>query len=300
MYTDLWLALQEKSNPRGHPILTALLYSFCPAAARWWLAGAEPVIPFDPVWQALRDCSRGGTLLETLLGYGFETLIEDVKLYVDQVDAWRDRHPGLVAPERLPTFSGGRLPLSKKFGLKEAINQLGGQWENFFRYIHAWAFLIRDWEVAMRLLVPPAFNLVRLTVTLAGVRRPAYLHCWFWLVEIKRSTRRILGLMVANGEGDLLRSSLVRRSQPAGEKPWPTPPEVWSLRQEDSASQVVNFPIRDEELSEVVLNLAHTAQQGPHVPLPALQGSRRCRSCSFQAQCFTEAGELTAIALRAT
>jgi hypothetical protein len=43
MYTDLFTALAERENPRGHPLLAALLYAFCPAAARWWLAGAVPV-----------------------------------------------------------------------------------------------------------------------------------------------------------------------------------------------------------------------------------------------------------------
>ena len=50
MYTDLFLALQDPQNPRGHPVLAALLYAFCPAAARWWLAGADPEQIFDPVW----------------------------------------------------------------------------------------------------------------------------------------------------------------------------------------------------------------------------------------------------------
>ena len=63
MYTDLFLALLNRGNARGHPILSALLYAFCPAAARWWLAGAEPTIPFDPVWQSLQDLASGGTLL---------------------------------------------------------------------------------------------------------------------------------------------------------------------------------------------------------------------------------------------
>jgi hypothetical protein len=43
MYTDLFTALVDRENPRGHPLLAALLYAFCPATARWWLAGAVPV-----------------------------------------------------------------------------------------------------------------------------------------------------------------------------------------------------------------------------------------------------------------
>ncbi len=48
MYTDLFAALLNRENRRGHPILSALLYSFCPAAARWWIEGADPQPPLRP------------------------------------------------------------------------------------------------------------------------------------------------------------------------------------------------------------------------------------------------------------
>ena len=48
MHTDLFFSLLNRENRRGHPILAAMLYSFCPAAARWWIAGADPQPPFDP------------------------------------------------------------------------------------------------------------------------------------------------------------------------------------------------------------------------------------------------------------
>ncbi|MDP2975161.1 MAG: AMP-binding protein [Anaerolineales bacterium] len=86
MYTDLFTALANRENLRGHPLLAALLYAFCPAAARWWLAGAEPVIPFDPVWQALQDFTLGKTLKEVLSGYGFENLLGHAQKYIRNVD----------------------------------------------------------------------------------------------------------------------------------------------------------------------------------------------------------------------
>ena len=33
MYTDLFIALLERRNPRKHPLLSALLYEFCPQAS---------------------------------------------------------------------------------------------------------------------------------------------------------------------------------------------------------------------------------------------------------------------------
>ncbi|MBT3390124.1 MAG: hypothetical protein HN413_06905, partial [Chloroflexi bacterium] len=90
MYTDLFLALKDAQNPRGHPILAALAYVFCPAAARWWLAGADPAEPFDPVWQSLSDLAAGEeTLKDALKRYGFEGLMEQVKTYIGQVESYR-------------------------------------------------------------------------------------------------------------------------------------------------------------------------------------------------------------------
>jgi len=125
MHTDLFAALQDKENPRGHPILAALGYLFCPTAARWWLAGVDPVIPFDPLWQVLEDRVSGSSLKAALSSYGFADLLDVAQTYVNQVDAWRDRHPctisqftvsqpdpGLPAqPSRPPHPSSKRLPI---------------------------------------------------------------------------------------------------------------------------------------------------------------------------------------------
>ena len=181
MHTDLFTALLDKRNPRGHPILAALLYAFCPAAARWWLAGADPVIPFDPLWQALEDLISGSTLKEALSSYGFESLVDVAQTYVNQVDAWRDRHPGIDAPELLPTFPGGRIEMSRRFGHRAGIRKFGGRWENFFAYVRAWAFVVRDWEAAMRFPKHPQLSQVRLALTLKGIRRPADFPAWSWM-----------------------------------------------------------------------------------------------------------------------
>ena len=129
--TDLWLALKDKDNPRGHPLLAALLYAYCPAAARWWLTGADAAFlpfdcsfaalrtsaqgrPFDPVWQALNDLSSGETLKAALTRYGFEDILDEAKKYVGEVDAYRRTHPGIDSPETLPTFPGGRMSLDRR------------------------------------------------------------------------------------------------------------------------------------------------------------------------------------------
>ena len=180
MYTtDLWLALLDKDNPRSHPLLAALLYAFCPAAARWWLAGADPAhLPFDPVWQAMKDLSGGETLKAALTRYGFEDILDEAKRYVDDVDAYRRTHPGINASETLPTFPGGRMALDRRFGLSDAIANLGKDWSNFFAYIRAWAFLCPDWEAKIQFFAAPELGHVRLALTLPGIRRPVYLPAW--------------------------------------------------------------------------------------------------------------------------
>ena len=93
MYTDLFLALLNRKNARGHPILSAMLYAFCPTAAHWWMVGADPTPPFDPVWKSLEDLATGETLLEFLIKYDFENLIEEVRTYIHEVEEYRRQHP---------------------------------------------------------------------------------------------------------------------------------------------------------------------------------------------------------------
>lgn len=296
MYTDLFLTLKEDHNPRGHPILAALLYTFCPAAARWWLAGAEPEQIFDPVWQALTDQGGGGTLKEVLAGYGFETLLSDVKLYVEQVEAFRRLHPGVAAPELLPTFDGGHLELAKRFGLKDAIDKLGKRWENFFAYIRAWAFLTSDWEAEMRFFGSPELSRCRLMLSLPGIRRPVRYFTWAWHEQMGHGTRVVIGLLVKGREQDELRFALARLAGPEGDKPWPVQPEVWAIDRESGKAEPVDSHLPTERLAPTVTRLAQLAREGPYPPLGALESPERCRFCGFTAQCYAK-GELSPLAL---
>jgi len=294
MDIGLFTALLDKGNRRGHPILAALLYAFCPAAARWWLAGADPVIPFDPLWQALEDLVSGSTLKETLCSYGFESLVDVAQTYVDQVDTWRDRHPGIDAPELLPTFPGGRIEMSRRFGHRAGIRKFGGRWENFFAYVRAWAFLVRDWEAAMRFPKHPQLSLVRLALTLKGIRRPAYFPAWCWMSQIKGARRVAIGLI---GTQDQLRLGLARQAGPDGDKPWPSTPEVWALDGVSGTADHFDDRLPEDMLPGVVEALADAAQKGPHPPLKALVGADQCNCCGFRGQCLTDKGEISLLCL---
>jgi hypothetical protein len=297
MYTDLFTALLDKDNPRGHPILAALLYVFCPAAARWWLAGADPVMPFDPLWRALEDLVSGNTLKEALSSYGFEDLLDIAQAYVGQVGAWRSRHPGIRSPELLPTFPGGRIEMSRRLGHRAAIRKFGDRWENFFAYVRAWAFVAPDWEALMRFSEPPHFSRIRLAFMLPGIRRPAYYPAWSWLDRDESPRRVVIGLLVNESAQDQLRLGLVWQANPAGEKPWPATPEVWALERESGSADHFDPRLPEDSLTHVVERLVEAARSGPHPPLEALRGSGRCARCGFQCQCFMDSGEIALLAL---
>jgi len=294
MHTDLFTALAEKRNSRGHPILAALSYAFCPAAARWWLAGADPLRHFDPLWQALEDLASGHTLKETISNYGFESLVDVAQTYVDQVDAWRNRHPGIHAPELLPTFPGGRIEMSRRFGHRAAIRKLGGRWENFFAYVRAWAFVVRDWEGAMRFPNPARFSQVQLALTLPGIRRPIYFPAWSWMSQVKGARRVVVGLI---GNQDQLRLGIARQAGLKGDKPWPSPPEVWALDGISGTADHFDDHLPEAVLPEVVERLAEAAQKGPHPPLRAFNQAGFCAPCGFRNQCFMAKGEISPLSL---
>ena len=49
---------------KQNPIVSALLYDFCPAAAHWYVRGAEPDEVFDVVWKAFEDYATGNYRLQ--------------------------------------------------------------------------------------------------------------------------------------------------------------------------------------------------------------------------------------------
>ncbi len=300
MPTDLFLALTHPENPRGHPILAALLYAYCPAAARWWLAGADPKVPFDPVWTALRDLAASKqTLKEVLEKYGFGTLVDEARRYIEQVEASRRMHTNIRAPERMPTFTGGRTDLNQRFGLQDAFDKMGGDWRNLFVYTRAWAFLAPDWENDMRFAAPPEFSLERLALTFQGIRTPAFFPAWMWTSHQGSAERRVLGLL-KDGDVDQLRFALALRAGPAnGKRPWPSLPEVYTLDQETGIAEPFDALLDAASLPDLIQRLAALAgrEDGACSPLVALQQSSKCQACGYQAQCYTKTSQLSPLAL---
>jgi hypothetical protein len=287
MYTDLFRALLNRKNAREHPILSAMTYAFCPAAARWWLAGADPVPPFDPVWQSLHDLTSGSTLLEHLTRYEFGGLIEEIKKYVEEVKAYRSLHP-IQAPELMPIFRGGSIPSGMRFGSQNAIAHLGNDWRNLFIYVRTWAFLSQDWRRGMGISQDMEYTLTSETValTLPGIRLPVQFETWVWKVSVGHVKETRIGLLIQHGQQDSLRFALITRSSPLGDQPWPNTPLVFALDRDTGEVKNHDPTLQDKDLEPLVSSLAALAKKRPHPPLNALHHPTTCRTWGYQNLCF--------------
>jgi predicted Zn-ribbon and HTH transcriptional regulator len=288
MYTDLFLAMLNRKNPRGHPILSALSHAFCPTAARWWWAGADPILPFDPVWKALEDLTSGGTLLEFLIKYDFDNLIEDIRAYIREVEEYRRQHGNLRAPELMPVFRGGRLPVERRYGSQNAIHNLGGDWRNLFIYVRTWAFLSQDWRIDMQIERDAAYTFTgeQVCLTLPGLNLPVRFDTWLWKVPVGHVTETKIGLLVSNGEHDQLRFALMKRCTTPGKQPWPNTPAILALDRETGTVSHFNQLLSDRDLEKTVASLSDLAKKGPHPPLNVLRQPSICKQCGYQPLCF--------------
>ena len=288
MYTDLFSALLKAENRRGHPILSAMLYSFCPTAARWWIAGADPEPPFDPVWQAVKDWTPEISLTERLKQYGLEDVVENVRIYVKAVDQCRHDNRNLRAPELLPTFKSNELPENRKFGSQNGIRNLGGNWDNLFIYARTWAFLLVDWRTGMDISTNSTFRpkIETVALTLPDYRQPVHFDTLVWHVQVGHVREARIGALVQDGELDLLRFGLLSRSNPQGDHPWPNLPQVYALDRETGDVKQAKLPVSSREFPVLVRQLAEAAKEGPYPPLNALQRPSACTGCGYQHFCY--------------
>ena len=312
MYTDLFKALLHGKNRCGNPILNALLYAFCPAAARWWLAGADLVVPHDITWQALTDFSRGEDIQRVLQEYGVdEQTDEKLKQYYRLVKAWRKDFPGL-APElssKFPLdrdFTPNANSSNATFGSAELYNKFGGNWRSMFEYVRAWSILAYEWQD--RIVTGGEsndddieFKQLEVVLSAPGVRRPAYFPVWAWTRKVGLTKRIYIGLLVnfpgmsrhpqivrdkIQGMQDQLRFALVQRSALSGDEPWPSPPEVHALERTTGASTPFDVVVNTSDALRMVVPLSEAARKGPHLPLGVLQSPEKCAVCGFRAQCY--------------
>lgn len=265
-----------------------MLYTFCPAAARWWLVGADPTPPFDPIWKSLEDLTTGATLHDFLIKYGFDNLVEDIRAYIREVEAYRRQHNNIRSPELMPLFRGGNLSVSRRYSSQHAINNLGGDWRNLYLYVRTWAFLSQDWRSSMRLDRDSeyALNAETVCLTLPGVRLPVQFDTWIWKASVGHVTEAKIGALVAGGEQDQLRFALLKRCTTLGKQPWPSAPAIFALDRENGEAKRFDQTLADRDLENIVGSLSDLAKKGPHPPLAALRQPSICKRCGYQQLCF--------------
>ena len=265
-----------------------MLYSFCPAAVRWWIEGADPQPLFDPVWQALKDRTSGSSLSVKLEQYGLGDVLDVVKKYVGEVKRYRFHHKNMPAPELLPFFKGGDFPLNRRFGSENGIRNLGGDWKNLFTYVRTWAFLVQDWRAGMYIAKDAVDSLAiePISLTLPGYRPPVRFEALVWRVRAGHTLEVRLGILVQQGEQDLLRIALPGLSSPAGDHPWPNLPPVYALDRETGEARPADLPLSSRDLPGLVRQLAGAAKDGPYPPLVALQRPSGCKACGYKQLCY--------------
>ena len=298
MYRDLFeVARATKGKPS--PIVAALLYAFCPAAAHWYVRNVQPEAVFDVVWQALEDYASGRSMVECLEGYGLTALIPDVKKYIEQVTLLRSRHSAVgTAPELTILFKGERSGQSV-FGLQNQLNNLGGSWKSVLLYVRVWAFLMRDWKTAMKL--PPGNKVIRdfkkfvLSLSVPGLHSNSRIHfpVWGWDVTVGKVRSIYLGLLVSAEKQDALRFALVYNSDLVDDKGWPGQrPYLYSLDRELGSASPINLSIDHKDVLSMVVKMYEAARVGPNFPLAILQDRDICLSCGYKKACYGEKGNI--------
>lgn len=249
--------------------------------------GADPLPPFDPVWKSLEDLSSGETLLEYLIKYDFENLIEDIRAYIREVEEYRRQHP-VSAPELMPIFRGGKISVGRRYGSQNAINNLGGDWRNLNTYVRTWAFLSQDWRINMKIERDSGYSLTgeKVCLTLPELRLPVQFDTWIWKVPMGHVTETKIGALVSNGEQDQLRFSLLRHCTTMGKQPWSNTPTLFSLDRETGAVSHFDQLLSDRDLGNMVQALSDLAKKDPHPPLNALRQPSICKQCGYQHLCF--------------
>jgi hypothetical protein len=277
MHRDIFEAIKNRKG-KPSPIVAALLYSYCPAAAHWYVRNVQPEVVFDVVWLALEDYATGKSLADCLEGYGLATLIPDVKRYIEQVTLFRSRHTSMgVAPELTILFKGDRAGQSV-FGLQNQLNNLGGSWKSVLAYVRVWAFLMRDWKTQMK--IPPGegvnrvFRIFTVSRSAPGDYSNSKVHfpVWGWDVTVGKVRSSYLGLLVSGQRQDALRFALVYNSDLVGDQGWPGQrPYLFSLDRDMGTADHINLAAEHDDVLGMVVRMYEAARVGPNFPLAVFE-----------------------------
>lgn len=299
MYTDLFHALLERRNPRKHPLLSALLYEFCPQAVFFWHAGLDPQPVPDPVWQALQDYASGSTLNEQLAFYELEAFSAAAEQYVSDIQEFRSTNT-VYAPETSVLFTHPAPTAEEKRKFTQAAEKHFGGWDNLYAYIRAWAFLIGDWRLRSGIPNTQTYLLRKnsVLIDIPNLGEPVYWQVWAWWVKAQNATTIHIGLLTPNHERDPFRPLLVRNSNLEGDSPWPGDlPQLHSLNYQTGEVAQPNEWLSEKQIKSLLAKLAVVAEAGIYSPTNLLRHPATCRHCGFSQFCYN-AEQPTELALR--
>jgi len=298
MSKDIFILAREMTGQQN-PIVSALLYQFCPAAAHWYVRDLQPEDVLDVVWRALEDYEGGKSMAECLEGYGHASLLPSIKNYIDQVTLFRSRYSAIGhAPELLPLFKV-HYPSQSPFVLKNELKNLGGSWKSLLMYVRVWAFLIKDWKAEMK--IPPGnqgtrvFKKFAVSLAAPGVDSSSKVNfpVWGWDVTIGKVHRMYLGLLVSGQRQDALRFTLVANSGLAGDKSWSSQrPYVFGIDRDLGTAEPINLSIEQKDVLSMVMPMYETVCLGPNFPLSALRDRGACPSCGYRKVCYGTKGTM--------
>lgn len=291
MTKDIFILAQEYRG-ESNPIVTALLYIYCPAAAHWYLMDTPVRDVFDITWKALEDYSSGNTMADCLRKYDLGTVLPELWKYVDQVEQFRHDHPDVQAPETTRFFRYGQR--DDVFGLQNQLNNLGGSWSCLLEYVRVWAYMMHDWHISMKIPMDgqTQWKFKKFTVQLSVLMERTVTHVrfpvWGWDVITEGLKRNYLGLLVSGGAQDALRFVLVNDSEPADGQGWPEGkrPYLFALDRVTGTAREMDLIVSRQFALNSILPIYKTARIGPNIPLGAFQDYNRCLSCGYGNMCF--------------
>ena len=279
MESHLFLAVRRNPAARAHPVLSALLYTFCPAACRWWLGGVDPAPLFDPYWAALEYRAAGRTLREVLSEWELDALLPFARRYVHRVEAYRKQAQNrrVQSPEQLPTFMEGVLPLAERHRSAGPLARIGG-WQNFYPFLRAWAFVLPDWLEQLRVDADPGIELIDVPVR---CREAPGLHLPAWQFD-EKGRKTVAFLASKTNTSASFQAALIARLSVL------EPGTGLSMLDSDGRVHAFRPSWPPEKLAETLHRLAGLAVDGPHPPLAGLKDPLVCDRCGFAAICRGE------------
>jgi hypothetical protein len=286
---DLFI-LAKQMTGKNNPIVSALLYDFCPAAAHWYVRGAEPEEVFDVVWKAFEDFVTGKQFIQIAEEYGITTMLPEIGKFIAAVVECRSRY-SKDGPSPEITHDLGII-FSNQFGLQNQLNQLGGTLGDLKHFVRVWRFLMGDWKTCMKMnqrdTSQRILQLFTVSLSAPGVVQSnlrVHMPVWGWEVRIGEARRVYLGLLVSNRKQHPLRFALVHGSDRADDKKWPNNgrPDLWALDRDTGVAEPII--VRSEAILRLIPRWHDQAQYGRNRPV-GLEDKESCHFCGYRTLCY--------------